>query len=236
LPTFFKSNRDTTGFIFRMLFAIDDRNKIIEIDPHFEMPEEWSGPHHQCLQTMYNKLSVDSTEDAPKQCVLDKEAVNYYHTWVKKKVKGINSMPDLKERELQAGIFGKIKEYSLRFAAILHLVDKTYESLDRPFTLYLNKESISVEVMERAIRAVEYFHKSAERSYSHVQKKTFVPQDDVRLKIFFNKIGRNYFYKDMAKDFFETKGEPTEWQRKEISRLVKISQKKYPNFWGLKEL
>ncbi|MEJ0030012.1 MAG: hypothetical protein WDO15_06430 [Bacteroidota bacterium] len=72
-------------------------------------------------------------------------------------------MPDVNSKNIHGGIFGKMWEYTLRFAAILHLSDKTFDAdYESDFKLnFREKELICREVIERAILLADYFYVSA---------------------------------------------------------------------------
>jgi hypothetical protein len=232
LPNFFSKNRDTTGFIFRLLFAIDDRNKIIEIDPHYDMAKEVSDPHENVLRTLYQKLKVESTEEIPGKCILTREAVDVYHGWVRTHVRKINEMEDLKQRELQSGIFGKIKEYALRFSAILHLTDVTFDNSEREWVNYKPQEFVSSDVMHRAIKLAQYFHFSAETSYERVQKQRYAPHDAIVCANLLRKLDKRFSLMQIAGILYNKE---TEANKSKVKRNLKKWMFEYPWLFNSKE-
>lgn len=236
LPMFFAKNRDTTGFIFRLLFAIDDRAKIAEIDPRYSMPREFSIPHNQAINTLYNVFSVTDMHDEPGVCQLGAEAVNIYDAWVRQNIRRINNMDDVNDKDIQSGIFGKIKEYALRFAAILYIMDKALDA--GPDTslmgIGLSKhEFIPAHVMTRALDAVEYFYKSASTAYDRVKKQLYAPEDALRCATIF-RIMKSYA--DGGKMMY---GDPTDEtdrdrKKKKFQRLVKKYMTDYPWLFNAK--
>lgn len=198
LHNFFAKNRDVTGFIFRLLFAIDDRQKIAEIDPDYSMPREFTEQHHKLIKLLYEKFDVQSTDDAPNTCVLGKEAVQVYRLWVNANIKRINAMENVNDKDIQSGIFGKIKEYALRFAAILYITDKAFDALaktDTPdyFTIGLAGETlVPKQYMERALLACNYFYKTATIAYQRVQKQMYAPAEAITVATLFTKANMSY--------------------------------------------
>jgi hypothetical protein len=230
LPHFFEKNRDTSGFIFRLLFAIDDRSKIAEVDPHFEMPKEWQSPHDHCINFLYRQLPVTSTEEEPGMCLLLYDAIRIYHTWVMKKVKEINDLEDVEERELQAGIFGKTKEYTLRFAALLHITDKVYDSdqAESILSVNLNKqEYISAATLERALKLAEYFHRSSEIAYERVKKQRYAPHDAMVCANLLKRLDKRYSLTDIAEVIYGGRTASA------ISKLRRNMKKWYVDYYWL---
>jgi hypothetical protein len=221
LPDFFAKNRDTSGFIFRLLFAIDDRSKMAEVDPYFQMPKEWAAPHEHSLEFMYRELAMPDSEEEPGRCILTHDAINLYHSWVRTSVKAINEMEDIDDRELQAGIFGKTKEYCLRFAALLHISDKVLNA-DMPENIYkarLSKiEYIDVMTLHRAMKLAQYFHKSSEIAYERVKKQRYAPHDAIVCANLMRKIDKRFSLMQIAGVIY---GNETEANKSKLKRNLK---------------
>jgi hypothetical protein len=179
LPRMFGKDRDTTGFIFRLLFALPDADKIAEPDPTFDIPEEWSNRHKSVIYRLYKDLPVEYANEKPRRCRLSPDAVKVYMAWTKTKIRTINALTDLQDRDIHSGILGKIKEYCLRFAGILHLVDRAlqpgYE--ENGFLNFKQEEVITSETMERSLRLAEYFYASASEIYYKVQTSMTAPAE-----------------------------------------------------------
>jgi hypothetical protein len=121
----FGKDRDTTGFVFRLLFAKPEHDRIAEPDGSFELPTEQYNIHRNSLSRLFHDLKVEFDDYEPKKCILTREAYRRYNIWVKKKIRIVNSLDDISDKEVQSGILGKIKEYILRFSAILTLRQST---------------------------------------------------------------------------------------------------------------
>jgi hypothetical protein len=174
----FAKDRDTTGFIFRMLFALPDEMKVAEPDSNYFMPQELMDIHANAINKLYFDLKVDDAYDEPKKCILTREAVNLHEEWVRKKVRLINQMQEVSDKEIHSGILGKIKEYAYRFSGILQLADKSYEDdAYKTFKGFNTEERIDSEVMARALKLADYFYRSAADSYETVQTKVTAPPD-----------------------------------------------------------
>jgi len=179
----FAKDRDTTGFIFRMLFARPDSDKIAEIDPHYVLPPELRGIHTRSINKLYNELKVEMWDDEPTEpmrCILTREAVALYDIWVKQNIKRINELPDRDDRDIQGGILGKIKEYALRFTAILHLADKAIGGqnvFDETRLTFSASEYIDSSVVKRALALADYFFASAWDIFQFVQTSVTAPAE-----------------------------------------------------------
>ena len=192
LHKFFAKDRDTTGFIFRLLFALPDTDKIAEPDTAFEMPAEWYNLHDLSLTRLYEGLPVDGQDSEPNLCVLMPEANKFYQQWVKEKIKTINAIKDKDEMDLHSGILGKIKEYALRFAAILHLADRALapEYGNDFYTAFKATEYVHTEAITRALKLADYFFASAVEVYNRVQLTQTAPAE-VLTCAYLMKSGRN---------------------------------------------
>jgi hypothetical protein len=182
LHKLYANDRDTNGFIYRILFAMADTDKIANVDPYFDMPEEYEAFHNKIVNSLYYDLSVPRYDTDIKLCVLEKSAIRIYHEWAKEKEREINRMDDRDEMDIASGVLGKIKDYCLRFAALLTLIDKILQSKDdSPWAndkpVFLPNEIISVDTMGKAIKLADYFYVSGMEAYRIVNKTTTAPAD-----------------------------------------------------------
>jgi len=179
LHKLFAKDRDTTGFVFRLLFAVADVDKIAEPDPSYEMPKDYQEIHDLCIERLYKHLPISDASDDTRKCFLLPEATRLYTHWSKGKIKQINATEDTTDRDIRSGILGKIKEYAMRFAAILHLSDRALipEYGNDFHTNFKIEECISEQTMERALRLADYFYLSAVDVYERVQLSMTAPPD-----------------------------------------------------------
>lgn len=228
LPRMLGKDRDTTGFIFRLLFALPDSDKIAEPDPSFDIPEEWSNRHKEIVSRLYKDLPVDNATDRPRTVRLSGDAIKVYGAWTKTKIKSINAITDIDERDIHSGILGKIKEYSLRFAAILHLIDRALEPKygDDFFTAFRREEVITSDTMQRAIRIAEYFYTSASHIYFKVQTSMTAPAE-VLIAATMMKMGKDA--REMAEAYY---GTDSDKDKLRMWRQVKKWIKEYPKVFN----
>jgi hypothetical protein len=228
LSRMFSKDRDTTGFIFRLLFALPDSDKIAEPDPSFEIPQEWSGRHKEVITRLYKGLPVEFPDEFPKRCRLTHDAVKLYMAWTKEKIKTINALSDINDRDIHSGILGKIKEYSLRFAAILHLVDRALDPKygDDFHTTFRNDEQIASDTMARSIKLAEYFFTSASEIYYKVQTTMTAPAE-VLIAATMMKMGKDA--REMADAYY---GSNTDKDKLRMWRQVKKWIKEYPKVFN----
>lgn len=223
----FSKDRDTTGFVFRMLFAIPEVDKMSQRDSNISIPEEWIDLHNQSLIRLFKDLPVHNADDDSKHCVLEPGAKKVLDTWTSEKITVINKMEG-NDQNIQAGILGKIKEYAFRFAAILHLADKSFDPLyGHDFhTSFKQKESISSETMIRALELADYFYKSACEAYELVQKSLNAPTD-VLVTSFMLKRGKSYT--DIGEMLY---GSRESKHKTKAARQVKTWINEYPRVFG----
>lgn len=180
LPRFFAKDRDTSGFIFRLLFAKTVVDRIAQPNSLFQMPEEMEWLHNESLKTLYFNLQVEKDGDPPKLAVLSDVATKLYDDWVNSKINEINRLEDINEKNTRASILGKIKEYILRFAGILALSDKCLSAPIvnnklKPF--FFDNEKVDFKIMERALLLGQYYYFEAIDIYSTVQNQIVAPKE-----------------------------------------------------------
>ena len=173
LKELFAKNRGKSGFTFRLLFTNPNESKISDPVTNFDMPEEFLNLHRNAIRRLYIEKPVLSHYSAPDICVINQAATDRWNDWCKKKITTINKMKDIKEREISSSIYGKMKEYALRFAGILHLMDKALEENSR----FEPKETITEDTMIRALHLADYFYQSAEDTYQFVDQSKTVPEE-----------------------------------------------------------
>src|SRR5690606_12511235 len=70
----FAKDRDTTGFIFRLLFAVPEKVKIATPSQLFHIPDSIEEVHPKSIRSMYFGLPVEDPYDDSKLCLLHPEA------------------------------------------------------------------------------------------------------------------------------------------------------------------
>ncbi|OEK06719.1 DUF3987 domain-containing protein [Roseivirga misakiensis] len=226
LHKIFKNDRDKTGFVFRLLFAVPEVIKIAEVNLEFDMPEEFESIHKSSINRLLDELEVGSDVDEySKKVKLSSSAVRIYSQWSRNKQRMVNRLQDSSDKEIQAGIHGKIKEYCLRFSALLHLADISYT----PGLRFGVLEEVEGSTMERAIELSEYFFESAINVSERVSNSVTAPVDVLRFASYskagfsFQKIGDLEFSKNSS----------TAASRKKLAeRTIKKMIKDYPKIFN----
>ena len=176
LPKLFAGDRDGSGFTFRLLFATPPDDLIADADPEYELPKEWTTIHEDSLLRLYHDLPVEDAYSEPKTCLLTPDAVKTFRYWGQLKTQQINGLEDLTDREVQSGIFGKMKMYALRFAALLHLSDKALNTDYVPL-YWRDEEIVEATTMERALKLADYFFLSAIEVHERASTSVTAPPD-----------------------------------------------------------
>ncbi len=170
----FAKDRDVTGFIFRVLFACSN-DGIALPDSTWSMPEDVYNSHQRCLHSLYKGLPVWDGFSDPRELVPDKAAAKMLQDWKRNKAMSINAMEDAQQRNIYAGILGKINEYILRFAGLLCVADMAYNK--QTFSTWVE---LTEDHMKRAIRLGEYFYQSAWEVYTGVNDKLYASDEVLR--------------------------------------------------------
>lgn len=150
-----KESRSQNGFIDRILFVIPDniqKEYWSETDlPHF-VSEEW-----KIILSNLMDLSVvydETLNPSPTVLKLTPDAKRVLFEWQQANTDQCNKA----ESEALSGIFSKMEMYVLRLALILEMMRYACKESDR--------QAISIEAVQGAIKLVEYFKNSAAKVYS----------------------------------------------------------------------
>lgn len=219
----FAKDRDTTGFIFRLLFATPEgKPKIARPNHSFSLDDKLQEIHSKCLRSLYHGLPVDDPYDDGKECVINHDALKVFHEWEDKKVRLINQMQDIRDIEIHSGVLGKIKEYVLRFSGILRISDVAYNHQE-----FKMQDVIGPDEMERAIKLGDYFYKSAVDVYERVNVNMTAPAEVLQVAALINS-GRSFQY--IADNFYGG-----EIKKQTVHTRVKKWLKEYPRIFRAKE-
>lgn len=145
-----KDSRTQNGFIDRILFVIPDniqKEYWSETDLPPVVSENWES-------IIYNLLSLSVSNDdtlnpSPEVLKFTPEAKRVLYEWQRVNTDQCNEA----ESEALSGIFSKMDMYVLRLALILEMLRYACSESD--------KEAISIEAVQGAVKLVEYFKNSA---------------------------------------------------------------------------
>lgn len=182
----FAKDRDSSGFAFRILFASArlEEDNFLEFMRDASVSSENKRVHQRSIDRLYKDNEVYREDlESPRKCVFTPEAADRWIEWRNQIAREINLTRDRDEKGKKAGVFGKISEYATRFAAILHLADKSLNDMyvkdfDSPYSFKL-EERISVDVVNRAIKLAEYFYTSALEVYDEAVNNIVVKDPKV---------------------------------------------------------
>lgn len=198
----FAKDRDTTGFIFRMLFAIPEISKIAQPESDFSMDQATIELHDHCINRIFKELDVLDDYETPKRVILTKESNALLRAWENKKVAKINAITSLLDQEIHASILGKMKEYAKRFVGILAVVDEAYShDISNILAIFPNELRATTEVTKRALEIADYFYQSAVDVYEDVRTKVTAPSE---VLIAANAFNAGWSYKKISKLLYDT--------------------------------
>ncbi len=217
----FRNDRATTGFIYRILFAVPEKHKIAQPNLSFDMPEEWEAIHQKSLNSLWRGLPMEEDTDS-RVMIISPEALRMYNNWSSEKAREVNATDDDFMKDTLSGIYGKMREYAIRFCGLLHLADLAYDH--QPFSWH---ETISLSTMERSLRAVDYFYEAARNISERVNTTMIASPEVIRLASY------------VKAGFSMQKIGEMEWPklnresaRKKAARLVKKTIQDYPKIFG----
>jgi hypothetical protein len=220
----FANDRDITGFIFRMLFAVPEQKKIADPEMEYEIPEQITELHYKHINSLYNGLPVQNVEDDSRRCILTPQAVREFTIWKKIKISKVNNQEE-HLKGVHGGIYGKIAEYCLRFAGLIHVADLAYDHKD-----FGQEEIVNEHTMRRAIALADYFYDSAVELHKKVSRN-MVASDEVLRFVSYSRAG----WKPQRIGDTEWPHMKPDSRRVKASRSLKKYILKYPKLFGAKE-
>lgn len=219
----FKNDRDTTGFIFRILFAVPEVHKVAEPNLLYDMPEEYEEIHRKCINSLFKGLPMDEDTDS-RVMQLDTRAIGLFNRWRKQKINDVNAMSnELHQMGIMAGIMGKMSEYAIRFAGMLHLADKAYDNRQFEYSELINEDT-----MQRALMCADYFYESAKDISERVNTKVIAPLEIITLAGY---VKAGYSMQRIGDLLFPMIINESS-RRVKASRLVKKAIQDYPSVFG----
>lgn len=218
----FRNDRDTTGFIFRLLFAVPERNKIAEPNLLYDMPEEYESVHRKCIHSLFKGLPMDQDTDS-RVMTIDPRAISMFNAWKREKNQEVNNLEDTNRLEILSGIVGKMTEYTIRFCGMLHMADLAYDRKEFGYT-----EVIREETMSRALKAADYFYESAKNISERVNTKVIAPLEIITLAGYIKAGYSMQRIGDLIFPNMKIEGS----RRVKASRMVKKAIQDYPQVFG----
>jgi hypothetical protein len=223
----YEKDRAHSGFIYRILFSLPAYDRVADPDESYVMPDNLKQPYERAIRRLYDHLKVSDAHQEPSKLLLSDGARRHYARWYKDLREQINIVRDQTEREMKAGIYGKIKEYALRFAGILTLADKAHDPNYRT-EIWLSEEWIREETMQRATALADYFYHTAVFCYEYGTRTITAPPEVLQLCSWFS-VGMPY--RKMANLYY---GEDSPAATKRMERKIKELIKLYPRVFRAK--
>lgn len=168
---FYDKLRLETGYVFRILWSFPDEDRVISPKLGYKMTEEVYNPYCNMLERLFKELPMNRKEDKPRIWELGTNGIAIFQAWQDRLTNEINAMEE-QDRNVRGGVFGKIKEYVLRFSAILqamHLAARG-DSLD-------GIRYIDTQYVEMAIEAATYFFGTGMEAYQVAYDKKVIPAE-----------------------------------------------------------
>lgn len=163
----FKNDRGTTGFIYRFLFVVPRKNRMLKQNIFYKFPEELSSLHSKLVKFLYNKMPVDDYEGHEFRLVyMNNEAKKVLQKYFDQSNKEVDETNDIVLANTLSGIKGKLSEYIYKFTGILAIMDyalEIHDNKDYNFQLYGWPQELEAteDHVNRAIRLINYFERSA---------------------------------------------------------------------------
>lgn len=220
----FKNERGDSGFIFRLLFASPEQFKIARPEPGYDIPYEYKKLHDKVIRKLYEELPVTDGYAEPKLCLMTKEATRQMVMWEDLKINQINRITDINEMNIHSGILGKMKDYAYRFAGILAVTDRAYDMSNKIDCYFTNEIHITEDIILRALKAADYFYKSAVDVYEIVDNSVTAPMEVLYMATLL-RMGKSV--SQMADLILKDKK-----KKSSMHRMLQKAIKEYPKVFG----
>ena len=217
LRHFYIKNRFESGFSSRFLFAIQDKYEILSIDPDIQMPESAYEIYRSMIKCLYDTYKPNRHGEQPKTAKFTKDATDIYRVWQNKWQSNLMSINNDIEKDAKAGIFGKMKQYLIRFATILKAMDCAIP----PVTFSPEFHTIEGPYVSSATRLADYFIESGYDAYDRVNKQTQIPPEVMEFLAILKATGYNI--SETARKY--------NTNRPHIRRLIQKYHKEYPSYF-----
>ncbi len=171
---FYEDMRLESGYVFRLLWAFAESDKVISPRLGYKMPAEVYQSYANMLERLFLGFPMERDTDEPLIWELTKEAVRTFQDWQDRVTKETNTLEG-EDRNVKGGILGKIKEYVLRFSGILKAM---YLAADGDS--FSGVHQIEAHYVGMAIEAATYFLASGWEAYTQARNKIIIEPEAIR--------------------------------------------------------
>lgn len=216
LKLFFIKNRFESGFSSRFLFTIQQDYEILDIDPEIQFPREAYGIYASMIHELYRAFKPLNHGQQFKVANFTKQGTTIYKIWQSKHISKLRAIKDETEKDARAGIYGKMKQYVIRFATILQAMEQAV-----PFCFSAEFDTIKPRHVENACRLGDYFIESGYDVFERVNKSTSIPPEVME---FLATLKLHNFNISKVADVYKC-------DRKKIRKLMRDYHREYPNYF-----
>ncbi|MCO6359028.1 DUF3987 domain-containing protein [Roseivirga pacifica] len=219
----FKNNRDSSGFAYRILFAIPEEHKVLNLNLKYSLPLEWSKVHSDCIEH-FLKMTINSPKTDSESIQVSDKAIDIFQNWKQHKIDAINHLKNIDDRITLSSIFGKFSEYTFRFAGILHLLKCYFDN-----SLLGEYSMIDENTMQNAIYLSEYYHQTARDITERVNLQAHAPQEILTLAAL---VRQGKSLQQIGNLLYSDNGRSKEASKKMAQRRIKKGIAMYPKVFG----
>jgi len=196
------------------------RYEIMDVDPFLGFPTAAYEPYRKLLHNLYDTYKPIMHGQQPQVAVFSRASTELFQVWNKAKLHEVNLIADSAVKNAKAGVYGKMKQYIVRFATILkamHMAGKeNFAWYDMEFT------TIEPEYVQKACRIADYFYEQNFVAYELVYQSTTVPSEIIEFYGVYK--SKNYNQSLVAEHYGVS--------RNTIRARLKKWLKEYPKLFG----
>lgn len=219
LQRFYADGRIDTGFTFRFLFVLAEEDRVTDPDLEYRLPEESLSPYCRAIHSLCKQFEMRKRADEPRLWHLDGVGLRQLKAWQTAQSKRINELAYGPEKEVRSGIFGKVKIYVGRFAAILKALHLAAEGRD-----VWEASTIESDFVTMALQLADYFMASNWEAYNVAYGSRTAPAEVLEFLGMLKAC--HYNQSELAKRLKQT--------RQAVNKRYKEYSRDYPHLFGAK--
>jgi DNA-binding protein Fis len=181
LKYFFSKGKLEQGFSWRFLYAIQPKYNIAEVSAFLDFPDEAYAKYESTIDKVFDRFKVFTHGRMAEVIKFDKAGKDIYEAWRKAARAKVDMCDDVIIKNARAGIYGKMKQYVIRFATILQVMHEC-SYVHEP-----NIFRIDAIYVQMAVRLANYFIESNFLAYQIVYENLVVPPEVKRLAMVLKK-------------------------------------------------
>lgn len=172
LRYFYEGDRLYSGFAYRFLFVLAETERVTDPSLSDPIPEEFRSAYTRVIERLLRDYDMPYRDSEAREWRIPPSGLRMIETWQSLHSLQINTLSYGMEKEVRAGIFGKVKVYISRFAALLQALH--YAAAGRDVD---GVTTIETDFVTQAIQLGDYFMQSNWEAFCVARAMQIAPPD-----------------------------------------------------------